>query len=64
VRVALVSPYSWTYPGGVNGHVAALARELRRAGDEVSVLAPWDPPDRLSRVLHRRPATVTSPPEG
>jgi phosphatidylinositol alpha-mannosyltransferase len=64
VRVALVSPYSWTYPGGVNGHVAALARELRHAGDEVSVLAPWDPPDRLSHVLHRRPATATSPAEG
>jgi phosphatidylinositol alpha-mannosyltransferase len=63
VRVALVSPYSWTYPGGVNRHVAALARELRRVGDDVWVLAPWDPPDRLSRVLHGGPATATPPPE-
>src|SRR5919107_442400 len=63
VRVALVSPYSWTYPGGVNGHVAALARELRHLGDEVSVLAPWDPPDRLSRVLHRGAATAGPAPE-
>jgi len=43
--------------------VAALARELRRAGDDVWVLAPWDPPDRLSRVLHRGPATATPPAE-
>jgi phosphatidylinositol alpha-mannosyltransferase len=64
VRVALVSPYSWTYPGGVNGHVAALARELRRMGDEVSILAPWDPPDRLSRMLHGGRTAVTSPTEG
>jgi phosphatidyl-myo-inositol alpha-mannosyltransferase len=64
VRVALVSPYSWTYPGGVNGHVAALARELRRVGDDVRILAPWDPPDRLGRLLHGGPATALSPPEG
>jgi phosphatidyl-myo-inositol alpha-mannosyltransferase len=44
-------------------HVAALARELRQTGDEVSVLSPWDPPDRLSRVLHRRLADGASPPE-
>jgi len=53
VRVALVSPYSYTYPGGVGLHVEALARELQRAGHEVSLLAPYDPNDRLARVLHR-----------
>ena len=63
MRVAIVSPYSWTYPGGVNGHVAALARELRRVGDDVWVVAPWDPPDRLSRVLHGGPPMATPPPE-
>ena len=26
MRVALVSPYSWTYPGGVTRHIEALAR--------------------------------------
>src|ERR1700755_3553536 len=25
MRVALVSPYSWTYPGGVTRHIEALA---------------------------------------
>ena len=28
VRIALVSPYSWTYPGGVTRHIEALACEL------------------------------------
>jgi phosphatidyl-myo-inositol alpha-mannosyltransferase len=56
VRIALVSPYSWSYQGGVNRHVEALAEEFLGRGDDVRVLAPVDPPDRLSRVLHRAPA--------
>lgn len=53
MRVAIVSPYSWTYPGGVTRHIEALSGELARAGHEVRVLAPFDPDDRLSRRLHR-----------
>jgi phosphatidylinositol alpha-mannosyltransferase len=53
VRVALVSPYSYTYPGGVGRHVEALAQELMGLGHEIRVLAPYDPDDRLARVLHR-----------
>jgi phosphatidyl-myo-inositol alpha-mannosyltransferase len=56
VRIALVSPYSWSYRGGVNRHVEALAEEFLGRGDDVRVLAPVDPPDRLSRVLHRAEA--------
>jgi phosphatidylinositol alpha-mannosyltransferase len=63
VRVAIVSPYSWTYPGGVNGHVEALALELAGRGHELRVLAPWDPPDRLSRLLHRAPAEPRARPD-
>jgi phosphatidylinositol alpha-mannosyltransferase len=40
----------------VNRHVEALAEEFLGRGDDVRVLAPVDPPDRLSRVLHRAPA--------
>ena len=29
--IALLSPYSWTYPGGVTRHIEALARELARS---------------------------------
>jgi phosphatidyl-myo-inositol alpha-mannosyltransferase len=53
VRIALVSPYSWTYPGGVTRHIEALAGELRAVGHEVRVLAPFDPDDSLTRRLHR-----------
>ena len=53
MRIALVSPYSWTYQGGVNRHVEALAEQFLARGDHVRVLAPWDPPDFLSRRLHR-----------
>ena len=53
MRIALVSPYSWTYPGGVTRHIEALAAELAAAGHEPRVLAPFDPPDALSRRLHR-----------
>ncbi len=47
VRVGLVCPYSLTIPGGVQGQVLGLARELRVLGHEVRVLAPCDgaPPD-------------------
>jgi len=53
VRVALVSPYSYTYPGGVGRHVEALALELSALGHEVRLMAPYDPDDRLARVTHR-----------
>ncbi len=53
MRIALVSPYSWTYPGGVTRHIEALAGELLRAGHEPRILAPHDPDDRLARRLHR-----------
>jgi len=47
VRVGLVCPYSLTIPGGVQGQVMGLARELRMLGHDVRVLAPCDgaPPD-------------------
>ncbi|HEU4703137.1 MAG TPA: flippase-like domain-containing protein [Conexibacter sp.] len=53
MRVALVSPYSWTYPGGVTRHIEALAERFFAEGHEVRVLAPYDPDDRLSTLLHR-----------
>ena len=53
MRVALVSPYSYTYPGGVGRHVEALSEELLEQGHEVRLLAPYDPDDRRARVTHR-----------
>ena len=40
MKIAMVSPYDFTWPGGVTAHVAQLARELGRSGHEVQVLAP------------------------
>ncbi|HYH54516.1 MAG TPA: glycosyltransferase [Solirubrobacterales bacterium] len=56
MHIGLVSPYSWSYQGGVNRHVEALAEEFLRRDHDVRVLAPVDPPGRLSRALHRAPA--------
>jgi phosphatidylinositol alpha-mannosyltransferase len=53
MRVALVSPYSWTYPGGVTRHIEALATELSAAGHDVRVLAPFDEDVRRTAILHR-----------
>ena len=52
MRIALVSPYSWTYPGGVTRHIEALAAQFRAEGHEVRVLSPYDAADRLSARLH------------
>ncbi|MEA2220473.1 MAG: phosphatidyl-myo-inositol alpha-mannosyltransferase, partial [Solirubrobacteraceae bacterium] len=58
MRIALVSPYSWTYPGGVTRHIEALAEQYLAAGHDVRVLSPVDPDDRLAAHMHRgaRPA--------
>jgi len=44
LRIAMVSPYSLTIPGGVQHQVLGLAREMRRMGHEVRVLGPCDGP--------------------
>ncbi len=48
-----MSPYSWTYPGGVTRHIEALSAELASQGHDPQILAPFDPDDALSRHLHR-----------
>jgi phosphatidylinositol alpha-mannosyltransferase len=40
VKVGMVCPYDWSFPGGVRSHVVGLAAALRGAGHEVEVLAP------------------------
>ncbi|MFQ6027813.1 MAG: glycosyltransferase family 4 protein [Dehalococcoidia bacterium] len=43
MKIAMVSPYDFTWPGGVTAHVSQLAHELQRSGHQVKVLAPHSP---------------------
>ena len=63
MRIAFVSPYSWTYPGGVTRHIEGLAEQYLSEGHEVRVLAPVDPADGVTTVLHRggRPQRLELP---
>lgn len=40
LKIALVSPYDFPYPGGVSSHIANLSERFRDAGHEVHILAP------------------------
>lgn len=53
MRIGIVSPYSYTYPGGVGRHAEALSQEFLSQGHEVRLFAPYDPDDRRARVMHR-----------
>lgn len=66
MRVTLVCPYSWAFPGGVLEHVDALADHLERRGHVAAVISPNDPLDFRTRLLHPKlgrhgalPARVT-----
>jgi phosphatidyl-myo-inositol alpha-mannosyltransferase len=66
VKLCLVSPYSWSFPGGVMEHVDSVAGHLEHRGHEVRVIAPNDPLDLRTRMLHPKlgrhgplPARVT-----
>lgn len=40
LKIAMVSPYSWAHPGGVNNHISGLARQMVLRGHRVTVIAP------------------------
>lgn len=40
MNIAMVSPYSWAHPGGVNNHITGLASQMSKRGHSVSVVAP------------------------
>ena len=49
MKVAMVSPYDYTWPGGVTTHVSQLSKELSSIGHEVHILAPHSILDESKR---------------
>jgi len=47
MKIALVSPYDLSVPGGVNNHIFPLAQQFRCAGHEVRVIGPASDPGAL-----------------
>ena len=43
MKIALVSPYDFTWPGGVTAHVTQLAHRFTELGHQVKILAPHSP---------------------
>src|SRR5437899_2506541 len=46
MKIGLVSPYDWSYPGGVRDHVCNLANEFIAMGHDVRIMAPASGPKR------------------
>lgn len=45
MKVGMVCPYDWSYPGGVRSHIVGLAEALGRRGVEVEIMAPAGKPE-------------------
>ena len=64
MKIALVSPYDFAYPGGVCNHISCLEQHLTRMGHEVKIIAPASRAvstfgDRFIPVGRPRPVPVS-----
>jgi phosphatidyl-myo-inositol alpha-mannosyltransferase len=69
VKLALVSPYDFAYPGGVTQHVANLAEQFLAFGHEVHIVAPSsddesEPIASIDAPVHRIGRVVSIPANG
>lgn len=61
MNIALVSPYDYAYPGGVNTHISSLALGLAKMGHQVKILAPCSNKKALARPQDIIPLGKTIP---
>jgi len=64
MKIALVSPYDFAYPGGVTNHISYLEHHFTRMGHEVKIIAPAskavsDFGDRFIPIGKPRPIPVS-----
>src|SRR3954467_4101176 len=69
LKLALVSPYDFAYPGGVTEHVAHLAEQFMASGHEVHIVAPssadeTEPVFSVAAPIHRIGRVVSIPANG
>ncbi|MCK4273872.1 MAG: glycosyltransferase family 4 protein [Dehalococcoidales bacterium] len=60
MKIALVSPYDFAYPGGVVNHISCLEQQFTRLGHDVKIIAPaskavYTLGDRFIRIGTPRP---------
>jgi phosphatidylinositol alpha-mannosyltransferase len=64
MKIALVSPYDFAYPGGVVSHISCLEKHFTRLGHEVKIIAPasqavYTLGERFIRIGTPRPLPVS-----
>ncbi len=65
MKIGLVSPYDYAYPGGVMAHIFHLSRHLVAAGHEIKIIAPLtSPPDILDKGFIRLGRSFSVPTGG
>ncbi len=62
MKVGIVVPFSWSFPGGVVEHAEHQARTLRALGVETRTIIGNDPPVTFTRFLHPRSGRHGEPP--
>jgi phosphatidylinositol alpha-mannosyltransferase len=65
MKIGLVSPYDYAYPGGVMAHIFHLSQHLIKAGHEIKVIAPLSsPPAILDKGFIRLGRSIPVPTGG